>query len=63
MPKAPADMYSAAGFEGQYVSIVPSQKLVIVRLGLSDPKENWDHGQFIAQIVDAVSGAETRSSQ
>lgn len=63
MPKAPADMYSAAGFEGQYVSIVPSQKLVIVRLGLSDPKENWDHGQFIAQIVDAVSGEETRSSQ
>lgn len=53
-PKAPNDMYSLWGFEGQYVSIVPSRKLVIVRLGLSVPEENWDQGQFIADIVDAV---------
>ncbi len=54
MPKAPNDMYSLWGFEGQYVSMVPSRKLVIVRLGLSDPETNWDQGQFIADIVDAV---------
>ncbi|MGD0822556.1 MAG: serine hydrolase [Desulfomonilia bacterium] len=54
MPGAPPDMYSLAGFEGQYVSMVPSKKLVIVRLGLSDPDENWDQGRFIADIVDAV---------
>jgi hypothetical protein len=42
------------GFEGQYVSMVPSKKLVIVRLGLSDPDENWDQGRFIADIVAAV---------
>jgi CubicO group peptidase (beta-lactamase class C family) len=55
--EAPVDMYSMSGFEGQYVSIVPSRKLVIVRLGLSDPEDNWDHGRFIADLVHAVSGA------
>ncbi|MCU0576562.1 MAG: beta-lactamase family protein [Desulfobacterota bacterium] len=55
--EAPVDMYSMSGFEGQYVSIVPSSKLVIVRLGLSDPEDNWDHGRFIADLVHAVSGA------
>jgi CubicO group peptidase (beta-lactamase class C family) len=54
-PKAPNDMYSLWGFEGQYVSMVPSRRLVIVRLGLSVPEENWDQGQFIADIVGAVS--------
>lgn len=55
MPKAPNDMYSLWGFEGQYVSMVPSRRLVIVRLGLSVPEENWDQGQFIADIINAVS--------
>jgi CubicO group peptidase (beta-lactamase class C family) len=58
MPKAPNDMYSLSGFEGQFVSMVPSRKLVIVRLGLSVPEENWDQGQFIADIVDAISAGD-----
>ena len=32
-PEAPADMYSAIGKNGQYLNVVPSQNLVIVRMG------------------------------
>ena len=32
-PEAPADMYSALGKNGQYLSIIPSQNIVMVRMG------------------------------
>lgn len=32
-PNAPADMYSAAGKNGQFCCVVPSQNLVLVRMG------------------------------
>ncbi len=63
MPKAPNDMYSLSGFEGQFVSMVPSRRLVIVRLGLSVPEENWDQGQFIADIVDAIPAGDVSQNR
>jgi CubicO group peptidase (beta-lactamase class C family) len=36
-PNGPDDMYSGIGKNGQYVSIVPSQKLVLIRMG-EDPE-------------------------
>ena len=40
---APRDMYSANGFQGQKVFIIPSQDLVIVRMGLTeDAKFDFD---------------------
>ena len=56
MPKVPPDMYSLRGFEGQYVSIIPSKKLVIVRLGLSVAEKAWDQEQFIADVIEALKG-------
>lgn len=35
IPNAPADMYSALGKNGQYINIVPSQNLVMIRIGNS----------------------------
>ena len=54
MPGVPADMYSMLGFEGQHVTIIPSKKLVIVRLGLSQPEDLWDHESFVSGVIKAV---------
>lgn len=38
MPEAPSDMYAALGKNSQYINIVPSKGLVLVRMG-NDPPE------------------------
>jgi CubicO group peptidase (beta-lactamase class C family) len=53
MPRLPRDTYWAAGFEGQYVVVVPSADLVVVRLGLSRPERAWDIGAFMEQVLAA----------
>lgn len=50
----PSDTYLAAGNEGQFITIIPSRKLVIVRLGLSRLPGSWDHESFIARTLEAV---------
>lgn len=47
----PADTYWADGFEEQYVMVIPSKKLVIVRLGVSH------HGFDIVALAKGVMGA------
>ena len=40
MPHAPMDMYTALGKNGQFINVVPSQNLVLVRMGDSpDPDD------------------------
>lgn len=53
-PDVPADAFFCQGFEGQFVTVIPSRKLVIVRLGASVPFEAWDHNAFVAEILAAV---------
>lgn len=36
LPNAPADMYAALGKNGQIINVVPSQELVVIRMGNSD---------------------------
>jgi CubicO group peptidase (beta-lactamase class C family) len=49
----PSDVYHAIGFEGQYVTIVPSKNLVIVRLGCT-PNDNFDHPKLVREIIKVV---------
>lgn len=49
-PDAPRDMYSCNGFQGQYVFIIPSKDLVIVRTGLIKEPE-FDVNGMISEIV------------
>ncbi|AOJ78874.1 serine hydrolase domain-containing protein [Burkholderia ubonensis] len=59
-PALPADAFHAVGHEGQFVSVVPSRQLVIVRLGVSRPEAAWNHEAFLARVLDAVPAAAAR---
>lgn len=55
LPGLPTDLYSARGHEGQYVTVVPSEDLVVVRLGFTpNHKAVWDHGRFIEMVLEAL---------
>jgi CubicO group peptidase (beta-lactamase class C family) len=49
-PNVPADMYFADGYGGQDVYIIPSEKLVIVRLGLHGINEN----KFLKEVIQSL---------
>ncbi|WP_310558462.1 serine hydrolase [Flavobacterium sp.] len=51
-PNAPRDMFSANGFQGQKVFIIPSQDLVIVRMGLTEDAK-FDFDGLLKGIVDS----------
>ena len=50
-PDAPRDLYSANGFQGQHVFIIPSRDIVIVRMGLSD---EFDFNGMLKEILGSV---------
>ncbi|MCB9235176.1 MAG: serine hydrolase [Bacteroidia bacterium] len=53
-PDLPREMYYAAGFLGQRISIFPTQELVVVRLGLSFEGQ-FDHNAFLKTVLQYVS--------
>ena len=52
-PDVPTDLYSANGYQGQYVFIIPSKDLVIVRTGLAEPPE-FDINSFLKNIIACI---------
>lgn len=55
-PSLPTDTYAARGHSGQYVVVVPSAKLVVVRLGLSEPDDGDDGAvELVAATIAALA--------
>lgn len=52
-PDVPRDMYSANGFQGQRVFIIPSKDLVIVRTGLANDGD-FDINTFLSEVCKAI---------
>jgi len=51
----PGDAFHAVGYEGQFISIIPSSNLVVVRLGLTRFSSAWPHDTFISKVLEAVN--------
>lgn len=57
-PDAPRDLYSANGFQGQMVFIIPSMDLVIVRMGLKEDP-GFDFNEFLKEVTGSFKKAKT----
>jgi len=53
-PDAPRDIYSCNGFQGQYVFIIPSRGLVIVRTGLAK-EPDFDVNAMLQEVISCFS--------
>ncbi len=52
-PNAPRNMYSCDGFQGQKIFILPTQNMVIVRLGLKE-EGGMDFNAFLKKVIASV---------
>lgn len=53
-PNVPTDAFTARGYQEQYVAVIPSKKLVIVRFGATSVRDAWDMNAFISQVASAI---------
>ena len=53
-PHLPPDAYAMEGYQNQYVFVIPSQDLVVVRLGFT-PGNNAGVEAFIAELIATLS--------
>ncbi|UJR11179.1 hypothetical protein I4U23_015360 [Adineta vaga] len=55
-PDVPIDMFYASGFDGQAVFVIPSKKLVVVRLGLTKANDGeYGANNFLKEIINSIS--------
>jgi CubicO group peptidase (beta-lactamase class C family) len=52
--RVPRDTYTSAGRRGQFVSVVASRQVVVVRTGLDPEPSGWDQVGFIASVLAAL---------
>lgn len=50
----PADAYFLSGHDGQSITVVPSQDLVVVRLGLTPSSQGYKVSFLVAAIIEAL---------
>jgi CubicO group peptidase (beta-lactamase class C family) len=53
-PDIPEDMFLIDGFQGQRIFVIPSKKLVVVRLGYS--MKDFDMNEFLEEIISTLPG-------
>lgn len=53
-PSLPTDTFQASGFQGQSVMVIPSRKLVVVRLGMTHDRSVLDLDGSVAKIIAAL---------
>ncbi|RYY26373.1 MAG: class C beta-lactamase-related serine hydrolase [Chitinophagaceae bacterium] len=52
-PELPVDMFYADGYEGQNIFVIPSKKLVVVRLGLTRTS-HWGENELLKSVMAAI---------
>ncbi len=52
-PDVPKDLFSCNGYQGQFVFIIPSKEIVIVRTGLTEDPE-FDVNGFLCDILKSI---------
>jgi len=50
----PADAYAGQGNRGQYLAIIPSRRIVVVRRGYDGPGTGFDPGPFVRDVLAAL---------
>ena len=53
----PADAFHATGHAGQFITMIPSARLVVVRLGLTRYANAWDQTALVRDVLDAIRDA------
>jgi CubicO group peptidase (beta-lactamase class C family) len=56
----PPDAFHAIGHAGQFVTMIPSANLVVVRMGLTRYPDAWDHTAFVRDVLMAIEGGTHR---
>ncbi|MDC6363364.1 MULTISPECIES: serine hydrolase domain-containing protein [Flavobacteriaceae] len=56
-PDVPKDLFSCNGYQGQYVFVIPSKDLVVVRTGLAEEPE-FDVNGVLSAIVKSVQNVD-----
>jgi len=55
-PTVPSDAYYMSGYQGQYVVVIPSKELIVVRMGFTKPGTNSGIERLLSDTIEAVSG-------